>query len=458
MAYKGLSFTAAASPDQPFIIDIEGYIGYEPWDPPAGIISTKEQMRAELKTLAAIKADKALVRINTLGGDVAHALSIHDLLKVNFKEITVEISGATASSGTIIAMAGTIRRQSDNSLILIHRASNWAGGNVNVMTAMAEDLRKWDNLIINIYVKATGKSLEEITALMDEDNGNGKWLLPEEAKAAGLITDIFEPTYKAAASANSGRTATNAMLTRYGLPLLPTNNTINPDEDETQHPKNIFRTVKKMIENALIQFIPDTTDGCHHPNVDNTTTPPTGSPNPPNIPMKQFPNLNKSLGVENLASSDNKGVYLNEAQMETLSTTLQTALDATDAANTLAATEKTTTDATLATATAEKDTAVATLATATAEKDTAVATLATAEAAVTTALANLDEVDPTVKAAVDLSAKLQAVKAYAASRPGVPAPGTQGTKDPEGTPADGVDHKVLDELPHQKEARAMFGD
>ena len=424
MAYKGLVFKNQATPDKPFIIEIEGVIGYEKWDNPAETVETKEQMLAELKTIGETQRDKVIVRIiGCWGGDVNHALSIHDLLKTNFKEVETEAHGTIASAAVIVFAAGTTRRQSDNSLMLIHRAMTWAGGNINDFKQATEDLVKYDDRIINIFVKATGKPITEITALMDENNGNGKWLSPKEAKTSGLTTEIFEPTFKVAAK------ATKAILNRYGYPELPEGIITNTEDPllETTQLKKIFSTVKKMIDKA--------------------TTPPQPPelPNTKNDMIKQFLNLNKALGVENLESADEKkGVYLNEAQLEKISNTIQTAEDATAAAISAAATEKTAHDSALQAVTAEKATAEA------AQK--------TAEASLTTAISEVDEVDATVKAAVDFPAKLAAVKAFVAKKPGITPPGTQGDKDLGTTPADGVDHKTLNELPHQKAARAMFGD
>ena len=411
MAYKGLVFKNQATPDQPLIIEIEGTIGYEPWENPAETISTKEQMMAELKTIGDTQRDKVIVRINgCLGGDVNHAITMHDLLKTNFKVIETEANGTIASAAVVIFAAGSVRRQSDNSLILIHRASTFACGNVNDFKQATDDLVKFDDRIINIFIKATGKSLEEITALMDANNGNGKWLLPKEAKTSGLTTDIFEPTFQIAASVKK------EILNRYGYPTPPAG-FLNQEEPEIKSPqlKNIFKTVRKMIDKA--------------------TNP--ANPNPQNTMIKQFLNLNTALGVEKLESADEKkGVYLNEAQLESISNAIQTATDA-----------KATAESALATAKTDHEAAVNTITDA----------KTTAEAALATAITEVDEIDKTVKDAKTVAEKVTAIKAVVAAKPAVPAPGTQGTEDPNSGAADGIKHEILDKLDHQKVAAKMFG-
>lgn len=417
-SYKGIQFKNLATPDQPLIIDIEGTIGYEPWDNPADVIATKEQMLAEIKTLGSTKRDKIIVRIQgSLGGDVNHALTMHDLIKTNFKNIETEANGTIASAAMVLFAAGSVRRQSDNSLVLIHRASSCVWGNINDVKALADDLVKYDDRIINIFVKATGKPIEEITALMDENNGNGKWLSPEESKTAGLTTEIFEPTYNIAASKSR---PTNDVITRLGLPPLPVADSQDQDLDKGQK-RTIIKMTKKMIDHAFKKNSP-------------------ANPNPTNM-LKQFSNVNKALGVENLESTDGKGVFLNEKQLEQIHNAIQTANDATATA--------------LADKTTIENAAKADKAAAATEVKNANDAKTAAEASLTTAQAELDEVDPTVKEAKTITDKLTAVKAFVAKKPGISAPGVQGKND---TPPEGADdNKVLNELPHQKEAAAMFG-
>ena len=144
--------------------------------------------------LEGIKAKKINVLISSLGGDVNHALAIHDILKMSNAEITTEIVGATASSGTIIAMAGKERKMSNNALFLSHNAWMLAVGNADQLRKQADDLDAFNDRIINIYQKVTGKSREQVKALMDEE----KWIDAENAKDFGFVTETFEPVKAAA--------------------------------------------------------------------------------------------------------------------------------------------------------------------------------------------------------------------------------------------------------------------
>ena len=212
MNYTGLKITNKS--DKTLEIDVEGYIGFDPYDSPANQIATKEKMKAELKKLAGLKAETIIVNINSYGGDVNHGISIHDLLAESSAHIITKINGMTASAATIIAMAGSERKMSDNALFLVHDASMITWGNKNDMKEALGALETIDGRLLNIYTKATGKSEKEITDLMEENNGNGKWITAQEAKDYGFITDVFEPMHAAAHFSND-------LLQRVGLPPVP---------------------------------------------------------------------------------------------------------------------------------------------------------------------------------------------------------------------------------------------
>lgn len=191
--------------------------------------------------LEGIKAKKINVLISSLGGDVNHALAIHDILKMSNAEITTEIVGATASSGTIIAMAGKERKMSNNALFLSHNAWMLAVGNADQLRKQADDLDAFNDRIINIYQKVTGKSREQVKALMDEE----KWIDADNAKDFGFVTETFEPV-KAAACIDFN--AINASK----LPKVPENiikkiNAMKESKDEQSLVEKIVNAVKNVL-------------------------------------------------------------------------------------------------------------------------------------------------------------------------------------------------------------------
>lgn len=168
-------------------IDIFGDIG-EGWFTEGNTI---DSVKASLQ---GISAKDLIINISSLGGDVNHALAIHDMIKMHPAKVTVKITGFTASSGTIVAMAADEVQMSDNALFLVHNAWTGVQGNQHDLREMADELAKVDDRIINIYAKKTGKRKDSIHNLMKEE----KWIDASEAKDFGFIDTTFEPIAMAA--------------------------------------------------------------------------------------------------------------------------------------------------------------------------------------------------------------------------------------------------------------------
>ena len=60
------------------------------------------------------KAKKAIVHINSPGGDVNEGFAMHDFLVASGKEIETIIEGQCASIATIVFLAGTTRKITEN--------------------------------------------------------------------------------------------------------------------------------------------------------------------------------------------------------------------------------------------------------------------------------------------------------------------------------------------------------
>ena len=179
-------------------IEIEGTIGVpEAWqfDEPAERVATYERFRETVARIAAIEAPEVIVTIRSTGGDVNDALLIHDALRQLGGRITTRCYGYTASAATIIAQAASegCRELSANALYLIHRASCATEGNADDLGAQLELLQATDERLAALYAARSGRTPEEFGALMTENSGNGRWLSPEEAIAAGLADRLIDP-------------------------------------------------------------------------------------------------------------------------------------------------------------------------------------------------------------------------------------------------------------------------
>lgn len=183
-------------------IDIEGTIGIpEEWqfDDPDARVATYERFRDALRRIAEIEAPEVVVNIRSTGGDVNDALLILDALRQLPARIVTRCYGYTASAATIIAQAASegAREISENALYLIHNAICATEGNAAEIASEIELLHQTDARIAAVYAARSGRPAEEFEALMSENNGNGRWLSPEEAIAAGLADRVIEPARQA---------------------------------------------------------------------------------------------------------------------------------------------------------------------------------------------------------------------------------------------------------------------
>lgn len=196
------------------VIEIYGQIGYEGWDREDDE-NTARLMSGELDRIKALNAKRITVKINSLGGDVNHALAIHDLLAEHPALVTTQINGLCASAATIVAMAGKERRMSKNALFLIHQCSAYVGrANQEQLAQELETQKTVNGRMLDIYTAACNGREAEISELLKANNGLGKWLTATEAKDFGFVTDIYNESRKTACF-------TQSAFSDNGLPALP---------------------------------------------------------------------------------------------------------------------------------------------------------------------------------------------------------------------------------------------
>lgn len=210
--------TITNSAAQKVVIDIEGVIGVpETWqfEEPEQRTATYEKFRSQAAQIAGLKAAEVVVNIRSTGGDVNDALLIHDSLRSLSGSVTTCCYGYVASAATIIAQAASPNRReiSANALYLIHNSVCTTEGNVAEMAKTVALLSTTDQTIATLYATRSGRPIEKFTQLMNENNGNGRWLSPSEALEEGLVDRIV------GASPISNDVA--RQISEMGLPPLP---------------------------------------------------------------------------------------------------------------------------------------------------------------------------------------------------------------------------------------------
>ena len=127
------------------------------------------------------------VEINSGGGSVFAGSEIYTALKNHKGQVNVSIVGLAASVASVIAMAGKTVKMSPTAQFMVHNVSAQGEGDYRDMQHMADILKTANETIASSYILKTGKSKDEILAMMDKET----WLIGEKAKEYGFIDQVM---------------------------------------------------------------------------------------------------------------------------------------------------------------------------------------------------------------------------------------------------------------------------
>ena len=168
-------------------IDIYGEISsVEFW----GDEKTPAQFIEDLNKLGTVSEIE--IHIFSNGGDPFAALAMYSEIKRRSEKVSVYIDGIAASAATLILCAGDTVYMDETSMLMVHNPYQlicFSGLNANEARELADELDKIREPMITAYSKKSGKSREEVIALMDGETGKGTWLTAAEAIEFGLADD-----------------------------------------------------------------------------------------------------------------------------------------------------------------------------------------------------------------------------------------------------------------------------
>lgn len=159
---------------------------------------TARQFVSDLQALGDISHIN--LHINSPGGDVFEGIAIFNALRFHGAAITVHIDGIAASMASVIAMVGNPVIMPENTMMMIHKPWGFAGGDANDMRDYADLLDKMESVLIPAYAEKTGKSAEEIAAMLEDET----WMNGSECVAQGFA-DQTTPSLQAMACIQSKR-------------------------------------------------------------------------------------------------------------------------------------------------------------------------------------------------------------------------------------------------------------
>ena len=143
-----------------------------------------------LKTLDDLATkNNVTVHINSVGGDFYAGLAIYNRLRSLKANITTINDSLAASAGSIIFMAGDVRKVHAGSNLMVHGVMSFMYGYFNVqdLKAQIKTLDAHNKAAIAAYAEATGLDEETIKAAMSKDT----YMTGQEAVAAGWASEVI---------------------------------------------------------------------------------------------------------------------------------------------------------------------------------------------------------------------------------------------------------------------------
>ncbi len=128
--------------------------------------------------------------INSPGGVVTSGLSIYDTMQYIRCPVATLCCGQAMSMGSLLLAGGQkdMRLALPNASIMVHQPSGGYQGTVSDMERRFSDILRTKKRLNEIYVKHTGRTIEEVETALDRDT----FMTADEAKAWGLVDDIVE--------------------------------------------------------------------------------------------------------------------------------------------------------------------------------------------------------------------------------------------------------------------------
>lgn len=151
---------------------------------------------AQLLFLEAENPNKDIsMYINSPGGVVTSGLSIYDTMQYIRPRVSTLVVGQAASMGSLLLAAGEpgLRYSLPNSRVMVHQPSGGYQGQATDILIHARETEKLKRRLNEIYVKHTGRTLEDVEQALERD----RFMAPDEAKEWGLIDEVLEPRGKA---------------------------------------------------------------------------------------------------------------------------------------------------------------------------------------------------------------------------------------------------------------------
>jgi len=124
--------------------------------------------------------------INSPGGDAFDGVAMVNLLRAHQARTVAVVQGIAASAASFIATATDELVMAPNSTLMIHDAWGMCVGNADDMLSMGAVLDQLSGNIADIYAAKSGKSTDDMRALMRAET----WFTADQAVEIGLADSV----------------------------------------------------------------------------------------------------------------------------------------------------------------------------------------------------------------------------------------------------------------------------
>lgn len=138
------------------------------------------------KELEEAAGEDVIVEINSNGGVATAGFEMYKTLMDYKGKVTAHVITAMSAASIVMCAADEVLA-SDAAIVMIHNTQCYAEGDYRDMQQEADSLIEFNQGIINVYVRKTGRSREELQALMDKDT----YMSPAAAMEYGFVDDYL---------------------------------------------------------------------------------------------------------------------------------------------------------------------------------------------------------------------------------------------------------------------------
>ncbi|MDX5630284.1 MULTISPECIES: ATP-dependent Clp protease proteolytic subunit [unclassified Brenneria] len=148
-----------------------------------------EKVVSQLLLLQGISNDPIKIYINSQGGHVEAADTIHDMIKFIKPEVHIIGTGWVASAGITIFLAAKKERRYSltNTRFMIHQPLGGVRGQASDIEIEAKEIVRMLDRVNKLIADATGQPVEKVK----KDTDRNYWMTPQEAVDYGIVGRIL---------------------------------------------------------------------------------------------------------------------------------------------------------------------------------------------------------------------------------------------------------------------------